>query len=323
LKRSVAVLGPTPQFVRWAIEQPCVLRDFDPDNLPDQSFRQLRNLREYSIGLIEDRVFEDICIHPLSSSTNVEECRGFFGDEVLTPHGGEDAVKAQCGSCPANALSVSRPESWAGCYGWLPVLVGFGRGSSSVSESNPAPGGSVEPRQIDIVEQFENATAAAELLAEFRQAFDETTPRWYGVWQSTTLALNQIKVLWKVFDAIVNQILSEAITPDEIDDAADLIQFRDALRCCLDSELTIQVELIPPGHSDGRKWTIFAHCPDCKMKLTEQANQQRCDSCGRYGNPHGQRKSKVLGLRPYVRLAGVMGNDKTIDFMKRFESRES
>ena len=51
MKRSVAIWGPTPAFIRWAIEHPCELRDIEVDNLADGTFRQLRALRELSGGI--------------------------------------------------------------------------------------------------------------------------------------------------------------------------------------------------------------------------------------------------------------------------------
>ena len=328
MKRSVAILGPTPSFVRWAIEQPCPLRDIDVENLPDQSFRQLRNLREFSIGLIEKRLFEGFCVHVGSASSNVEDCRAFSGNEVLDAHGGAEAVDSQCRECPANALDNSRSGVWAGCYGWLPALGGFSFDKLINADSNLLTEHELENRDedchIDLVEAFEATIGKHKLVDPLRNLFHVTTPWWYGIWQAGKLNREQAIGLSIVVGATLEDLKSNgAAAGTKLNECvANLVQFHDALNCCVDHRLTLHVELMPPGHSDGRTWTIFSHCPNCKIEMTEKPEQQRCSACGKFGNPHGQRKSKVLGLRPYVQLVGVMGKEKTAQFMSRFESRD-
>ena len=118
MKRSVAILGQTPQFVRWAIRKACPLRELS-ENLADDSFRQLRGLRAFSVGRAEGRVVDGVCIHPAASAKKVDEARGFFAAEVLDAHGGEHQVDQCCHGCEANALADAVPGVWAGCYGWL------------------------------------------------------------------------------------------------------------------------------------------------------------------------------------------------------------
>ncbi len=38
-------------------------------------------------GLMENRVFEDICVHPMSTDENATQVRGFKTREVLDAHG--------------------------------------------------------------------------------------------------------------------------------------------------------------------------------------------------------------------------------------------
>ena len=106
MKRSVAIFGPTPQFVRWAIAHPCPLRSLDLEKLPDTTFRQLRGIRELSNGVVENRIVESICLHPDSTSADVESARGFPAEEILEAFGSHEQVQECCGDCPANAVSV-------------------------------------------------------------------------------------------------------------------------------------------------------------------------------------------------------------------------
>lgn len=319
MKRSVAILGPTPQFVRWAMEHTCPLRETDVDNLPDSTFRQLRGLRELSIGLIEKRVFENICVHPASTGQDAMNARGFKAGEVLDVHGDSSDVENCCRSCSANAVSDLHPGIWAGCYGWFPATNDF------CVESNLRDGQKMneskedlahQPNRIDYVGLIDDVIkhVSAERAA---QLFDVTTPRWYGIWKNRIMTQEQVDYLLGVFESATTNCLDMGADPVEL---ADLVQLRDALKRSSDHRLRLHVDLVPPGVSDGQTWTLSAYCPDCKFALSE-IGRQRCPSCGRIGSPHGQRKSKVLGLRPYVNLEGVMGRHSTVEFMQRFHSR--
>ena len=321
MKRSVAIYGPTPQFVRWAIGHCCPLRETDVDNLPDSTFRQLRGLRELSMGLMENRVFENICVHPASADQDAPSVRGFKAHEVLDAHGDAAYVGNCCRSCPANAVAESRPGTWAGCYGWLPAISGF------CLESTLRVGGKpnelsrnqvYQPGRLDFVKLLDDVIKHS-ALKPAGELFNKTTPRWYGLWQNSLLTHEQVEYLQEIFESAVSHCLNERAALAEI---ADLIQFRDALKRCVEHRLTLHVDLVPPGISDGQTWTLSAHCPDCKIEMPTSGRQQ-CSACGKFGNPHGQRKSKVLGLRPYVNLVGVMGEPMTAEFMRRFNSQPS
>ena len=80
MKRSVAIVGPTPAFLEWSIAQECRLRDLDveqPVDLPSQTFRQLRSVRELGVGRVEGRVFEGTCVHAdvlVQLNDSIEDC---------------------------------------------------------------------------------------------------------------------------------------------------------------------------------------------------------------------------------------------------------
>ena len=320
MKRSVAIFGPTPQFVRWAIAHPCPLRSLDLEKLPDTTFRQLRGLRELSNGVVENRIVESICLHPDSTSTEVESARGFPAEEILEAFGSHEQVQECCGDCPANAVSVQRPGIWAGCYGWLPANGVFQLEVSSTAVPASEPDGSV-----DLIELMDLAIRELDIGQEIESLFLATVPNWYGIWQKQIIKGNHAAILLRIFNEMVRQVGNQS-SESQANTNLHLLRFRDALQKSVQHELDLYVELLPPGNSDGQTWTLFSHCPNCKQQADDfdSANplEQTCTSCGRVGHPHGRRKSKVLGVRPYMHLCRIVGNAKTLELLKRYENQK-
>ena len=107
MRRSVAITGATPAFVRWAIWHPCELRPLDPYRFADQTFRKLRGVRELSIAKVENRCDDDFCFHPeafAETQPAVDQVRGFQREEIAAVFGGEEPVFTSCLGCPANAM---------------------------------------------------------------------------------------------------------------------------------------------------------------------------------------------------------------------------
>ena len=311
MKRSVAVLGHTPQFVRWAIAHPCSLRSLSENNLPDQSFRQLRSLREFSVGRSEGRVIDGVCVHGTASSSDPQAARGFFAAEILDAHGDESFVESCCRSCPANAIQDRQADVWAGCYGWLPATPEFQFDVTQQAVESRATPDSGEPDRIVVM--LDQAIQALGLGATAGTLFKPTSPVWYGIWRKKQFAGQELDFLLKVFTHIAGQFE---------DPPADVADFVAALRRCAEHELVLHAELVPPGFSDGTTWEISAYCPDCRCP-SQSSGQQKCPACKRYGHPHEIRKSKVLGLRPYVFLNGVIGESKTVELLRKLESTGS
>ena len=308
MKRSVAILGHTPQFVRWAIAHPCPLRSLTDENLPDHSFRQLRSLREFSVGRSEGRVIDGVCVHGTASSSNPDQARGFFAAEILDAHGDESFVDSCCSSCPANAIQDRRADVWAGCYGWLPDNPEFQFNvSQQAIESRPIPD---DPESDRIVVMLDQAVTALGLDDTADTLFKKTLPRWYGIWRQKQFAGQELDFLRKVFSHVAGCFESPP---------ADVADFVAALRRCAEQNLVLHTELVPPGFSDGTTWQISGYCPDCRCE-SKSVGQQKCPACKRYGHPHEIRKSKVLGLRPYVFLNGVIGESKTVELLGKLES---
>jgi len=104
----------TPEFLCWAIERQCPLRELLPENQPEKVERQLRAARYTSDALAEGRVTNEVAM-------SADGTLGFRVSEALAVYGGEAFVRDCCGNCPANAIGQLQQPSYAGCYGMLPV----------------------------------------------------------------------------------------------------------------------------------------------------------------------------------------------------------
>ena len=296
MKRSAAILGPTPSFVRWAIRNDCPLRDLPEKNLPDNAFRELRGLRELSLGIRDDRVFEGICIHP-EQNLERETVRGFLADEICEVFGGLNFVEKCCSQCPANACqsasqsprNPSQGAIWAGCYGWVPS----------------------QHANINYVDRFELAWNSLPDQPKIDGCIP-TNPCWYGLWQVRHWQTPKLKQLEKV---ITQTIEFEAT---ETAPSFHLLELAAAIKQCIKHHLLLETELIPAGHSDGLQWRIAAHCPDCCKEMN--AKQQECPACGRHGHPYPETRKKVLGLRPYRLLVPMIGLEMTEKVMLNYQA---
>ena len=326
MNRSVAIIGPTPSFLRWAIRQPCPLREFVDGNLPAATFRQLRGLRELSVAKIEGRIFEQVGIHPQAKSTDPFAALGFSSTEIVDPLGGMDFVEKCCGDCPANTGALSRPKLMAGCYGMLPVDLNIdfetiGRGNINHDQG-------IETRKSTpfLIEFVEQAVDELKIENELRKEFLPTAPWWFGLWSEPVLSVDRLELVEAVFKRVLSQ-LQKKNEPQKPDNQGlvsanyscleNLIRFVDAVSICHERRLPLHVDLVPAGNSDGRCWTISRHCGICKYPKTEK--RIPCPVCGSQGHEQNEIKHRVLGLRPYLHLHLIFGTTQTQDFLIRYE----
>lgn len=174
MKRSVAILGPTPAFVRWAIHRACPLREIEEDNLPDSTFRQLRSLSELSLAIQEERVFEEIAFHP--ETTDNGETLGFPVNEILDVVGGATHITDSCSQCPANTHAQNR--GWVGCFG------------IATTQDN------------EIQSNVQQRLDQPELSDAFVNHFRFPQPSWYGIWAARVLKAKQLQTLHKILEPI-------------------------------------------------------------------------------------------------------------------------
>ena len=286
MKRSVAIFGLTPPFVRWAIERDCALREPVTERMPDQVFRQLRGIRELARGYSQGRVVDGICLHPDCRQVSWEQAHGFQVDEITFLFGGRDRIEATCSGCPANARSV-RSESasvvWAGCFGWMTHLF---RDPDRAF------------RWDQLLERFDlrggrgGGGKVSVPLAGLYQLWQ--TERWEGE------RLLQLQAIWAAAQSLFTR-------SDEARE--EWSHFSDAIERSVQSALVLVTELVPAGHSDGRVWRLFPHCSRCRAMMSLE--ESCCVVCGRDGRPHPEIRRKVLGLRPYGRLVDRIGPERT------------
>lgn len=284
MKRTAAVLGPTPPFLRWAIGQACPLRDVDVDNLADQTFRQLRNLRELSNGYRQHRVMDGICVHPAPMG-DADLLRGFHVDEVFDYFGDAQSLQATCGKCPANC-SAAVETDWAGCFGLVPVDLNFTFGHTPASQVLPH-----------------------DSLAEIVDPILGQPLGFYRLWIDRWVDPQGLAKLADVF----HQAASQRPNHDALQ------QFANACRRCADHRLGLFVELVPAGFSDGVHWRLSRGCIRCRYH--GQQPREKGTPCPVCGNGHADdsgRKAKVLGLRPYLLLQRVIGKLPTQEFVRRY-----
>ena len=283
MKRQVAILGGTPEFLRWSIRQACPLRGGIALDSVDQTEKRLRAVRTAGLALAQDRVRQGIAVQQIQGRP-----KGFRVSEVLQIFGGTEGVQAHCHSCPANVASPDQGGGWAGCFGWLPRTTG----------------------PTDLALLIESS-----LDARQRQGISErflvTRPAWYGFWSAGCLQGAALEWVHQLFQPLLSHPQVDPATRD----------FAAAMSAARQNQLTLDLELVPPGNSDGLRWVIAAHCDRCKAVV--DGRQEKCQVCQKPGKGHPPIHRKVLGLRPWVDLAVVVGPDRVAEFLSAFPTDDA
>ncbi len=317
MKRSVAIVGPTPSFLRWAISYPCPLRELETRRLAESSFRQLRAIRELSLAQLERRCIDGVCIHPQSDSLNVSLALGFPTLEVASPLGGENFARACCTDCPANAAVNSQVGALAGCFGWLPTDLRFRSDDVSRGQSLAQDVQEVHSPHCRLIERVEIAATTLKLREEIDRAFPAASLVWYQLWRQTVPTPNQLNIIQRILEEVKNEL--EVIQASDC--ALDLCRFVDAIHKCLSSALELHIELVPAGTSDGLSWSRNAFCRECGFDDPEIESIVGCPMCGQQKIDKQRRRSKVLGIRPYIHLQRILGADDTRTLLQKFEQQ--
>lgn len=301
MRRSVAITGATPAFLRWAIWHPCELRPLDPHRFADQTFRKLRGVRELSIAKVEDRCDDDFCFHPEAfeaTAPEVDQVRGFQREEIAAVFGGEQPVFTSCRGCPANVLASRVDGVAAGCFGFMAttefdlqrLMSGYEQGESAT---------------FDLVQCVQAAVEQIEIEPELSKWFGPGKIAWHRLWKQTILSRKQLAIVDQIFSAVIESPEIEsnpgASLPNHV------LDFSRAVSACLEHEMKLHVELVPAGFAGAETWKLNTACPDCKYEPEQVKKLQKCRGCGRIGGMAEGPKFRVLGLRPYSVLAGIVG----------------
>ncbi len=283
MKRQISVVGPTPEFVRWSIRQLCEFRADTDITSVDETEKRLRAIRAAGLAIGQRRVMDDVAV-------DVEAGKGFRLSEVCGLWGGAEHIETVCQNCPANVLDESESGRWAGCYGWLR--------RDQLGES--------------FVEYLDDAWRELQPIEPRLSRFPQTRPQWYGLWMAGQL------VSWEL--GVVNRLLqSVQLRLTHLSPAVE--SFCRVLQRCSSRNLTVDVELMPSGFSDGDAWTIDRHCQRCRGPMT--TSSKGCGVCGQSGQGHPPIKRRVLGSRPYVDLEVVLGPEQATTFVSKFKQQKS
>lgn len=277
------------------------------------AFRDLRALRELSLAIAENRIESGIALHPRTVQNDDEAVLGFIVDEVEQTYGGREYIEQSCGSCPANSANAT--GGWAGCYGWLPLWRSDAADDFNVPEPH-------KPHPLHHL--IDQAIFQAVSQTEFSRIFMPTKPGWYGLWMKTPWNSEQISLGLK----ILREVLQEPRTtspdfqaPSSINGERTIEENLSALIHSLsvaaDAKLPIHFELCPAGFSDGTTWSLPSHCGRCRAQRAEKI----CPTCGIHGDLQPARRRRVLGLRPYLRLAEIIGAEATEELATRYRNR--
>ncbi|MEM7454897.1 MAG: hypothetical protein AAF456_11160 [Planctomycetota bacterium] len=303
MKRTAAVTGLTPQFVRWAIKQPCPFRELDVNRLPVTTFNQLRSLRSLSEGAEEGRIDSGVCWH---AEADFQTPIGFPVDEVFDVFGSRQVIESECCNCAANA---GTPSGWAGCHGWFaaatewnPVALNSKYSGEYERHFNEC---RFEPEAL--VRQIEEVSSVIpdhELPNSV-----ETSPRWYGLWTEKIIRAESLRPLELLFEKVAGRF----------GENANQSRFRIALQNCRKHGLELHVELVPNGFSNGSSWRIASHCAFCKA--VRAAGRSHCRVCRTTNGVVQTRKAGVLGMRPYLNLDTIVGSKKARELFESYASR--
>jgi hypothetical protein len=167
----------TPEFLAWAVEFTCPLREMLPENQPDKVERHLRAARLAADARAEARVHDGIAV-------SADGQMGFRMADALLLYGGEESLQRHCSACPANAIAARQTPHYAGCFGLFPLP---------------------EPR-----EPFWAALGKVD-----ERLFPTTQIPWYGWWLRSPVSAEQCRALatalLPAMESAGNQPLSELV----------------------------------------------------------------------------------------------------------------
>jgi hypothetical protein len=285
MKRAAAILGPTPPFIRWAIEAPCPFLRMPPANAlrnPAQTrWRQLRSLKEVARARAEGRVHSGYCFGSDANLTNVV---GVKIEEVTAPLGGTEHVEANCRRCPANPQP--NPGQWAPCTGILPLVIP--RETLLETEQTWA-------EQLNWLDQ--------KIIAELGHlGISENSPgplNWHLAWHGPSLDSDRLKLALRILDLSLERFPHATFEHAELKAGLEHADRR---------AMKVWVEPVPIGWSDGQTWQLPAHCHSCGA-IWRGSGAGICSSCRSASSYQAERRLKVLGLRPFIQLSSVLGSE--------------
>jgi hypothetical protein len=256
----------TPEFLVWALEWRCELRQIAGFEDPERTERHLRTLRAYSDAAAEGKVFEGICAAPPN---------GFRVDDALSLYGGLTAAMDACRDCPANALQKKNPNSLAGCFGMVPLL----------------------PDESEVHAAVEQAIDRLNLRANVETNFPFTKPVWYGLWMRSPLDAPR---------ALLLKFILRNAGGNDSSYVRAMNQMILGLGAAYEHALPLHVRLYPRGEVQGTWWNLVPHCQSCHAPWPEPQREQCdvCGYVGHPAAPPKRRARGTRPYWPLERMLG-------------------
>jgi hypothetical protein len=220
----------------------------------------------------------------------VQGASGFRAAEALAIYGSLDAITQACRDCPANSNALQDSTALAGCFGLLPLPL------------------DAAPFHVAV----ERAIEEQNILAEVERHFPPTRLPWYGFWQSSPLASEQLAPLAK---------LLAAVQTADAECRRGLAELLLALQAAQRHKLALHVRHYPRGEVSGPWWRHVPHCPRCQAEWPEHADH--CRACQYIGQPAPIAKRHARGTRPYFPLARLLGEQSATAFLARYHSSQT
>ncbi len=256
----------TPEFLVWALERRCPLRQIAGFEDPERTERHLRTLRAYSDAAAEGREFEGNCVQPPN---------GFRVEDALSLYGGLATAEAACSECPANAGLKENSKSLAGCFGMVPLPAG----------------------EIQVHAAVETAIDRLNLRANVAANFPATRRAWYGLWMRSPLDAPRALLLKFVLRN------AGGSDPEYVRAMNQMIL---GLGIAYENALPFHVRLYPRGEVQGVWWNLVPHCQACHAPWLETSSEQCqiCGYVGHAASPPKRRARGTRPYWPLERMMG-------------------
>lgn len=285
-------MADTIQIVQWTLEMRCQLRDDEGSvKCPDKASGSVSTARAYSKARGETRNgfgnYDDVHVTSYFSANRAGDCKngdgphypfsGFVISKEFRRFGGTEKLFDMCASCPANV----QPQELARCVGT--VLH--------------------RPDSPDTEEQLRRIISRLGLERVVADSFPKTTPLWYGLWAVSPVPKRSLGVLQTLLSEMLSEDRAEMeakgeVDQDQIDGFYDVVS---AIEIAISRGLNLHVNLLPLGHTDFGRYTIFPHCPFCKAVAPVKRWQRKyptehhtCQICGTKFSPEETASSERM-----------------------------
>lgn len=291
----------TPEFILWAIDFRCALRDHLDDYRKLETVeRSLRPIKAYSDGVNENRIFAGLCFEP-GLTNESENPRAFRVDEVLAFCDGEEGVVSHCGNCesipPKRRLGQQQGLNLAGCHGHFTLAHPTRNWQQDFNES-----------AMRVCDQ-----------STWNEVVPASKSQWYGLCQLETPSYAALHFWHKILSDLKQKNKWYGL---EIETFLATVEWvMSSFSPASSRSLTLRLRLNPTGEIAGRSWTVRSHCSRCKAP--QSASEDHCTNCGRTGYAVQERIRKSRGHRPFWPLKDFLGESGANDMLARYFAQQT